>query len=56
VATPSLTVAFAAGIPPKNTPPDCPPVQPVLKPEPVIVTRVPIVPDPGDTELTTGPA
>ena len=54
VAAPSVTVAFAAGIPPKNTWPDCPPVQPVLKPEPVIVTAVPIVPDPGDTELTTG--
>jgi hypothetical protein len=54
VAAPSVTVAFAARIPPKYTWPDCPPVQPSLKPEPVIVTSVPIVPDPGETELTTG--
>jgi hypothetical protein len=54
VAAPSVTVASVAATWPKNTWPDCPPVQPESKPEPVIVTLVPIVPDPGETELTTG--
>jgi hypothetical protein len=54
VADPSLTVALAAATPPKYTVPVCPPLQPPSKPEPPIVTVVPIFPDPGETQLTAG--
>jgi hypothetical protein len=56
VADPSLTVALAAATPPKYTVPVCPLGQASLKPEPLIVTVVPIVPAPGETELTIGDA
>jgi hypothetical protein len=54
VAVPALTLAFVAATPPKYTVPVCPPLHPSSKAEPVIVTVVPILPDPGETELTTG--